>query len=263
MSAGSKKISEKIPMEGASPKSLVPDLDLKLSCGLSRREILQMRRAGMAKPDFVTWADWNGPKKLSHRHMLVAHLAALGYGHKDIARATNISPQQVSNLVNSEILKDTIRQVREVEMQGLGVDQKISQLSSQAIRIYEHALYDPGVRIRDKLRVADAVLDRKLGKPQQRVEIQGSLIGEFYAMLKKLDSSSSASSVVSSNSDDFEDITDAELLDSDSLLPAEALLPPDGSLLETLQSPRAAESFSDEGESTQAEQMNKWIEENF
>jgi hypothetical protein len=261
MSTGSKKISQNVPNPaGPSAGNLVPDMDAKLACGLSRREIMQMRRAGMGKPDFVPWADWNGPKKLTHRHMLVAHLAALGYSCKDIARATNISAQRISLLVNSEMLKDTIKQVREIELQGLGIDQKISQLSSQAIRIYEHALFDPGVRIRDKLRVADAVLDRKLGKPQQRVEIQGSLIGEFYSMLKKLDSKQVIEGEKISN---LEELNEEAFLPEDALVPESDFLSSDGSVLEDIQSPAADKDFENQDLSKKSLEMNKWIEENF
>ena len=168
------------------------ELDTKLPCGLSRREIFQMKRAGMEKPDFVTWADWNGPRKLSHRHMLVAHLAALGYSNKDIARATLISQQRVGALVNSNALRDVIQQIREIELQGVGIDQKLGQLSSQAIRVYEQTLFDPTVKLQQRLEVAHHVLDRKLGKPQQRVEVRGSLIGELYEMLKQRDQSPTA-----------------------------------------------------------------------
>lgn len=164
------------------------ELDDKLSCGLSKREIIQMKHAGMGKPDFVTWSDWNGPTQLSHRHMLIAHLLALGYSHKDIARATNIGQGRLSTISGSEIMKNAVKQIREIELQGMGVEQKLGQLTSQAMRIYEAALFNPEISIKYKLQAADSVLDRKLGRPQQRVEVGGSLLGEFFNLLKKVDS---------------------------------------------------------------------------
>jgi hypothetical protein len=233
-----------------STKGVKPmDLDEKLSCGLTRRQIIQMRRAGMEKPDFVSWAEWQGPKQLSHRHMLVAHLAALGYGTKDIARATNFTPVRVGQLLSTDIIKDAVRQIREIELQGLGIDQKINQLSSQAMRIYETALFDPGVKMRDKLRVADQVLDRKLGKPQQRVEIKTSLIGDFYQLLKQMDQKKVTDAVIEGEMGD----------------PADALLPDEihEGLEDTEPAPEPApiEELMAPQESVSAQQA--WIDANF
>ncbi len=163
------------------------DLDAKLPCGLSFREIHQMKKAGIDKPEFVSWAEWQGPRRLSHRHQLVAHLAALGYSQRDIARNTGFSESRISLLMQGEMMQSQIKLVREVEMNGLGVIQKLDQLSSQAIRVYEQILMDPGQRAALRAKVATDVLDRKLGKPNQRIDVGGSLIKDFITLLKQQD----------------------------------------------------------------------------
>lgn len=163
------------------------DVDAKLPCGFSYREIHTMKKAGMEKPDAISWAEWQGPRKLSHRHQLIAHLAALGYSQRDIARNTGFSDHRVSMLLKTDLMQAQVKLVREVEMNGLGVTQKLDQLSSQAIRVYEQILMDPHQRAALRAKVATDVLDRKLGKPNQRIEVGGSLIKDFIQLLKQQD----------------------------------------------------------------------------
>lgn len=138
-----------------------------------------MRQAGMTKPDFIPWGDWLGPKKLSHRHMLIAHLAAVGYRAREIAQATNITEGRLSILLNSEAMKVQIQLIREVEMQGTGVPQALAQLSSQAVRVYQDLIFNPGTREALRFKVAQDILDRKEGKPTQKVEHSGSLFKDL------------------------------------------------------------------------------------
>lgn len=164
-----------------------PTLDDKLACGFSRREIQQMKKAGMERPDMIPWADWNGPAQLNHRHMLVCHLAALGYMGRDIARATNFGEQRISALLKAPEIQYQIQLIREIEMQGLGVAQMIDKLAPQAIRVVEGILTNPGAKLSLKHKAATDILDRKLGKAQQRVEHSGSLIKEFYQTIKNIE----------------------------------------------------------------------------
>jgi len=181
------------------------DLDEKLTCGFSRKEIVQMKSAGMQKPDMIPWDDWFGPKKMSHRHMLLCHLSALGYPAKDIATATGMDEGTVYRLLRVPAFKVQIKIVREVEMQGMGVPQKIDQLSSQAMRVYEEILFSPATKMSLKQKTAQDVLDRKVGKPNQKIEHTGSLLKELYATLKEQDRAAEAQKVINIPQIDFSD----------------------------------------------------------
>ncbi len=159
-------------------------LDDKLACGLSIREIKQMRHAGMDKPDIVTWNEWNSLEKFNHRHMLVCHLAALGYKDKDIAKATHFDLATIQRYLPMPTFQQQIKVIREVEMQGLGAQAHIKKLAAPAARLYEEILYDPAVKMSIRQKTAQDVLDRDMGKPLQKIENTGSLIKDLYGMLK-------------------------------------------------------------------------------
>jgi hypothetical protein len=184
-SAGESQRSVREAMKDFRPMRMEEaSIDDKLSCGFSIREIHQMKKAGMEKPDVITWADWQGPLKMNHRHMLVAHLSALGYQVKDVAKVTHFSESRIKTMLQSNHFQNQIKLIREVELQGVGARQKMKQLSSQAARVYEDILYDPKQKMSIRQKTAQDVLDRDMGKPLQKIENTGSIIKDFYHLLK-------------------------------------------------------------------------------
>lgn len=163
------------------------DIDAPLKCGFSIREIAQMKKAGMQKPALIPWSDWLGPKKINHRHMLLCHLAALGARSNEIAAATGFTDSRISLLLGTEPIQKQIKIIREVEFQGMGVKDRLEQLSSHAVRIYDEILSSPKARLALKYRAAADILDRKMGKPQQSVEVKTNMLSDFYELLQKID----------------------------------------------------------------------------
>lgn len=161
------------------------ELDTPLLCGLTRREIEQMKTAGMAKPGFIKWPEWNGPLKLSHRHMYIADLAARGARACDIASHTNMSESRISLILNSPLMQAQIKLVRETQLKALTINEGIDQLSPLAMQTYAEILNDPRIKPSLKKAVAQDVLDRKIGKPQQRLEIGNNLVSDMFKLLQK------------------------------------------------------------------------------
>lgn len=161
------------------------DADKPYPCGLSRRQIVQMKHTGMPKPDFVSWPEWNGPKKINHRLRLVAELAARGYDQKEIRAVTEFSQSYLSMALNSPTVQTEIKLIREIEFQGLGVSDNIDRLASAAIKTIDNILNDSSAKQTTKLRAAQDILDRKLGRAKQQIEVKGNIVGEFYKLLQQ------------------------------------------------------------------------------
>lgn len=166
------------------------DLDTQLRCGLTRREIFEMKSLGMQKPQSVPWSEWNGPKKLSTRQMFICYLAASGMNAREIAAQTGMKDSRLSLLLNSEALKDKIALIRDVQFRGLAASQQMDQLAPQAARIYQRIMTDDFAPQRLKYAAAKDVMDRKLGKPISRMELNG---GSMFTEMFKFMQSSSAS----------------------------------------------------------------------
>lgn len=159
------------------------DLDKPLRCGLSRREIAQMRAAGMKKPSFVPWPEWLGPQRLTHRQIFLCYLAASGRSNNEIADLARMSPARVSLLLSSEACREQVQLIREVEFSGLGVPSHLDRLSPIAARAVEKLLVSEDTSDNLRFRVADKILDRKVGKPLHRVEVGGTLVSDLYRMM--------------------------------------------------------------------------------
>lgn len=187
-----RKLADEVP-----PDLSKVNIDLPLSCGLTRREIEQMKAAGIDQPSWIKTSEWLGPMKLSHRHQLIAHLAALGMRPREICAAANVSSQWLGVLLQQPAIKERIEVIRSVELRGLGIDKRLEMLAPRAVRTYEDLLEDPRVRDSVKGTVARDILDRRYGKPLQKVEMGGSLIRDLIALAKLEQKESKAIDVTS------------------------------------------------------------------
>lgn len=162
------------------------DLDSPLKCGLSRREISELKASGVKKPQSVSWSDWNGPLKLSHRHLFICYLAASGMKAREIAREIQMEDSRISILLNSEALKTKIELIRDVQFRGTATEQQMDALSTQAARIARDLLASDNTNDNLKWRIAKDTLDRKLGKPVHRTQVEGgSMFTEMFKWLQQ------------------------------------------------------------------------------
>lgn len=159
-------------------------IDTPLPSGLSRREIEQLKAAGLEKPEFISWPEWLGPKKLSHRQQFICHLAALGYKPREIAKLTGMTESRLSIVLNSPLACEEIQLIRDKTFRSSTYEQNLNRMSTQALRVQEEILFSPDERSALKLRAADSVLDRKFGKAKQSIEVHGSLLRDFYELLQ-------------------------------------------------------------------------------
>lgn len=173
------------PTDPSKPKIHLKQIDPneELQCGLTRTEIEKMKSAGIDKPSFIPWPEWLGPKKISQRQMFICYLAAMGRRPKEIAEQTGMTNARLSLLLNSEAIKDQIQLIREVEFAGLGVQQQLDQLTPQAVRIANRLMKSENTPDNLKWQVAQNVLDRKLGKPQQTVNVNNTLLTDIFQLM--------------------------------------------------------------------------------
>lgn len=98
------------------------------------------------------------------RHHEIVRLSCLGFSNKDIALKLGITPQTVSNTLNSRIAKDKVNQMRaEVDRSTTDVVAVIKELPPQAIEEVGRFL-DPerngGIKDELRLKAAHDILDR-------------------------------------------------------------------------------------------------------
>jgi hypothetical protein len=97
---------------------------------------------------------------LYDKHHQVLRLTALGtMKPKDIARIVNLSPQMVSNIVNSTIGQDILKVIRgSLDKQLIDISQAIKELAPRAVETISELLESEDARVR--LKAATDILDR-------------------------------------------------------------------------------------------------------
>lgn len=144
----------------------------------------QMKRAQLEKPKEVSWNQWNAPKKLKHRHRLIAYMAASGITNVAIAEQVGIKPARVSTVLASQRIQNEIKRIQsEIFIQD--PRKRFMEILPEAINTAELAMKEAD-EPKDRADIAFKFMDRALGKPKESVEVKTSSIREIYEKLDKM-----------------------------------------------------------------------------
>lgn len=145
-----------------------------------RDTIRAMKDAGLEKPKDIRYKDWNQIEELSKpKYHTIAYLAVRGLGVKEIAEAVSMSDGQVRVILDSERMKFEIKHLQ-YKLIGQDVQKRFKSMVPAAIDILEEVMQDESSKPATKLDAAKEVMDRALGKPQQNIKHEGSLIRELF-----------------------------------------------------------------------------------
>jgi hypothetical protein len=136
------------------------------------------------KPDDVTWGDYAGPAKLSHRHRFIAHLAALGLKAREISAKTGYTEPRLSVILNNSLVKAEIEHVRK-SLFATDPDQRLKLALPKALEVIDDCLNNPQAKLALRVDTAFRLMDRTHGKPKQQVEHTGTLLKDLFAELDR------------------------------------------------------------------------------
>lgn len=176
------------PSHPNQPQPNIGDYDFnERSAGTYTAEDLEeLKMMGMTKPEGVTWADWNSPRKMSNKHKLLAHLAAAGCAAKDIADELGLSVGRVQNLMNSQAIREHISHIQ-ARQYGKQARSKLDALFDPAVDVVKEILQSSQEKGGVKLDAAKYVIDQKVGKAKQEVQVRGSILHELITRLDAID----------------------------------------------------------------------------
>ena len=127
-------------------------------------------------------------KKLWQLHHEIINLHVLGVRHGTIAAILGVTPQTVSNCVNSQVSQEKIQELREIR-DGQTKDRliQIKLLTDQALKTYFELFNDPNCTIDQRIKVADTVALELSGLrvPTKIASVGVVLTGEELADIKK------------------------------------------------------------------------------
>ena len=123
-------------------------------------------------------------KNITHRHHLIAYLAASGMTMRDIAFRTDLSSVRVQQLLKMPTLKSLVEDERQ-KLYGDNIEQQIKQEVPEALRVVSDMMTDREAKHGTRLSAAKDLLDRAIGRPIQRVEDVGSSIKDLFEVLDR------------------------------------------------------------------------------
>jgi predicted transcriptional regulator len=126
-------------------------------------------------------------KKLWQLHHEIINLHVLGVKHATIASILGVTPQTVSNCVNSQVSQEKIQELREIR-DGQTKERliQIKLLTDQALKTYFEILANENATIEQKTKVADTVALELSGLrvPTKLQSVGVVLTGEELAEIK-------------------------------------------------------------------------------
>lgn len=148
-------------------------------------EALQiLRKAGYPKPEGVSWGDWLGPKKLNHRHELIAMMAANGVQARKICEELGFTDMRMSIILNTTRMKKRIEELRK-QFYGETVQSRFNIMIPKAVKVIDDILDNPQERSHTKLKAANELLNRAIGKPKETVEIRSTSAKDIFDYLDR------------------------------------------------------------------------------
>lgn len=120
----------------------------------------------------------------------IARLQLLGFQNKVIAALVGLTPEQVSNIVNSEVYKNHLEELAGArDDEFVRVQKRIQSLSVLAMQRIEEAVVDPladshpgGLTAQERLTAAFKVIDRAGHSPVQKsVNVNAKVEAEIQA----------------------------------------------------------------------------------
>lgn len=143
----------------------------------------EMKLLGLPKPAQVSWPRWMGPRDIKQRHEHIIHLCALGMTNRQIAKELDVNEARLSIIINTPNIKEAIKAKRR-EYFTDDAKAYIKSLAQKSFEVVDEILVNPGERSNVRLDAAKYILDQTVGKAQQNLKVEGSLIGE---MIHKMD----------------------------------------------------------------------------
>jgi predicted transcriptional regulator len=117
-------------------------------------------------------------KQMWQRSHEIVNLAARGFKNVEIAEILNISPQTVSNTLNSELGERKLSEIRlERDAETKKIHEKVRVLTNKALQVY-HEIFDDAsgeCGLKDKAKVADTVL-LELSGLRAPTRLQGHMV---------------------------------------------------------------------------------------
>jgi hypothetical protein len=151
----------------------------------SASEIERMKMAGMTRPTDCSVAEWTGIGKLKPSHELIAYMLAQGMSVGEICKKTKRSRSFVNTLQSRSRFTFRVQELQYL-MYGRHAMKKLQSLVPHAINATAEVLQDDEAKASSKLRAAELVLDRVMGKPKQTIEYESASLSDFYKRLDQI-----------------------------------------------------------------------------
>ena len=108
--------------------------------------------------------------RIQERHREIIRLLVLGWKNIEIAKHLGVTPVMVSYVRNSKLVQAKIAELHGVrDAQTLELKERIRQLGGVSIDVLEQALVDETTPLKERIQIAQDILDRAGQKPVARV----------------------------------------------------------------------------------------------
>lgn len=122
---------------------------------------------------------------LSHRHSMIVQMAAAGMLTKDIAVEVKLSQQRVGQVLAEPAIKKRIAEAQE-KYWGKAIRKRMESVAKKALDQIEMLIDDPTAKCSTRLAASTYIVDQAVGKAQQNVAIQTTVLGDLIMRIDKM-----------------------------------------------------------------------------
>jgi len=127
-------------------------------------------------------------RKVKYKHRILIYLLAVGLSQKETAQELGISPEHVSRLANSPLIKSEVEAIQD----GAGfkaIEYRIQGIVEDAVETAYEVMVDTSTPAATRVNAAFGFMHQVYGKPTQRVETHNLDYGDLLEVAHKIEQS--------------------------------------------------------------------------
>lgn len=150
------------------------------------------------------------PIGITPQQELACYMLAIGLKPKQVAQDVGVTQLTIGNWRKRDDLKFVIKQVQ-YRLFGKDAKRRFEALTHEAISTLEEIMKDSKIRPSSRISAAKEILDRSIGKPEQKHKHETEGMAELFNALDEIKKSSNA---ITHKKQDIEDVDYMEIADN-------------------------------------------------
>jgi hypothetical protein len=144
-------------------------------------KISEWKDLGLTCPEWIPLRDWQMDDTLTPRQLMICKAASLLMTNKEVAEFVGVSSEYVGWVINTQLGHQEVSKNQDKMFHHL--EKTLQEITPIAVKTAFKLMLDENTKPQTRIDAAFRFMDRTLGKPTQKLEVETNLIRQVYEKL--------------------------------------------------------------------------------